>query len=481
MEVAPHARRPEAAERWLQIATFTLLTLAAAAQLMAPPPAPVDDQGTRPPSAEVELQGRYLLGLHTLGAGGGPQLSQGLDALLDAANSPPERLRLTALAVAIGNREWAEARIDEARVAIADGELSAAAVAPFERLIAPEVPAPGVPDIEGVASGQPIPGDIAATLAEEHGWFGELTTALARGESQAVRSAALRTAAALFGLAILGLAVLAAGTGLSVFAYSKWRSGALSSGYRRDTETGDAGPIDPSPDGWPGAAGGEDRTPYLETVLLAIIGLQVLGAVAVIAMGGIDSATSSRWPLLINWLLLPVLMWPLARGHSRPSFTSAIGWHRGRGPLVEIGCGLLGYVSAAPLLIFGFLCSAFVASFLDTPPHHPILDWVQGAGWLELALVVSVAVLWAPVVEESLFRGVFYHYLRGRSGPVLSALVVSLAFAAIHPQGWAGIPFLISLAVTLALVREWRGSLIAPMTVHLVHNGLVMTLLLTIS
>ncbi|MEO1084927.1 MAG: CPBP family intramembrane glutamic endopeptidase [Acidobacteriota bacterium] len=121
-----------------------------------------------------------------------------------------------------------------------------------------------------------------------------------------------------------------------------------------------------------------------------------------------------------------------------------------------------------------------VAGVLDQPPHHPILDWVQGAGWVELGLLASVAVLWAPVVEESLFRGVFYHYLRGRSGPVLSAFLVSLAFAAIHPQGLAGIPFLISLAMTLAFVREWRGSLIAPITVHLLHNGLVMTLLFSL-
>jgi membrane protease YdiL (CAAX protease family) len=60
---------------------------------------------------------------------------------------------------------------------------------------------------------------------------------------------------------------------------------------------------------------------------------------------------------------------------------------------------------------------------------------------------------------------------------VISILVVSLVFAAIHPQGLLGIPALAAIAVGLALMREWRGSLIAPMVMHGCSNGIVITLM----
>jgi hypothetical protein len=88
----------------------------------------------------------------------------------------------------------------------------------------------------------------------------------------------------------------------------------------------------------------------------------------------------------------------------------------------------------------------------------------DGWVWLQLVLVASVA---APVVEETMFRGVFYRHLREatrRFAPALSvlasALVSSLLFAVIHPQGWPGVPLLTGLALAFALAREWRGSLV---------------------
>ena len=41
-----------------------------------------------------------------------------------------------------------------------------------------------------------------------------------------------------------------------------------------------------------------------------------------------------------------------------------------------------------------------------------------------------------------------------------AALVNSLIFAAIHPQGIIGIPLLTTLAVGFSLTRQWRGSLL---------------------
>ena len=58
-----------------------------------------------------------------------------------------------------------------------------------------------------------------------------------------------------------------------------------------------------------------------------------------------------------------------------------------------------------------------------------------------------------------------------------SAIVVSLIFAAIHPQGWTAIPVLATIAMSLAVIREQRSSLIGAMTAHALNNGLAMALL----
>jgi len=48
----------------------------------------------------------------------------------------------------------------------------------------------------------------------------------------------------------------------------------------------------------------------------------------------------------------------------------------------------------------------------------------------------------------------------------------------VHPQGWIAVPALSAIAMVLAALREWRGSLIAPMAAHALSNFIVLTLAL---
>ena len=470
----PHP--PVFSERLLVAFAAALLLLSAAAQWLVPPPA--EETGTpallleRNP--ELEWQGRYLLGLDQLLRLAGQdraQLQASLETIISSTPGPVDRLRLAALAVALEEPDQAAELVNSVR-----GELDETTISPFDALLAH----PGVESVDketvgtaeealGAESVQTEPEDTATPSPEEleaaHGFYGELVVAATAGDLQAPRQASLRFALLVFAGAVAGVLALLIGSILSTVAYLRWRDGRLQSAYRREV----AAPIDQDP---------ALRTAYLETFILAILAMQVLGVIVALAMPA-DEGTP-RWPLLLNWLLLPVMLWPLTRGLDRRAVLAGLGWTRGRGLIVEMCCGFIGYIAAAPLLVLGFLASALVARSLDRPPHHPILDWVQGAGALDLALIVSIAALWAPIVEESLFRGAFFHYLRARWGPLSSAFTVSVAFAALHPQGLAGLPFLISLAVALAMIREWRGSLIAPITVHLIHNSLVMGLLLSL-
>ena len=77
-----------------------------------------------------------------------------------------------------------------------------------------------------------------------------------------------------------------------------------------------------------------------------------------------------------------------------------------------------------------------------------------------------------------MFRGLLFHHLRRRWSWALSAVLVSAIFALLHPQGWVAVPALGAIAMVLAALREWRGSLIAPMAAHAFSNFLVLTLAL---
>ena len=59
-------------------------------------------------------------------------------------------------------------------------------------------------------------------------------------------------------------------------------------------------------------------------------------------------------------------------------------------------------------------------------------------------------------------------------------MIVALLFAAIHPQGWVGVPVLTGIAMSFAFIREWRGSIVAPVVAHALNNGAVTLLLVLI-
>src|SRR5436309_1231182 len=124
-----------------------------------------------------------------------------------------------------------------------------------------------------------------------------------------------------------------------------------------------------------------------------------------------------------------------------------------------------------PLLVVGVLLVIFLMNWQRgqaedhfgpvSRPEHPATEWVARADWwgrLQILLLASVA---APLVEETMFRGVLYRHLREASVRLgkawsmgISATVVSFLFAVIHPQGLVAVPALMALAYGFTLLRE---------------------------
>lgn len=193
------------------------------------------------------------------------------------------------------------------------------------------------------------------------------------------------------------------------------------------------------------------------------------------------------------------LLWPLLRGVRWKDFRRSLGLHRGRGIWREIGAGIFGYTGVIAIASIGIFLTLILtavvglvgAHFADPEslsqgaemagepgPHtHPIVGWVYTGGWGQRLFCLFLAAGFAPVFEELFFRGALHRYLRGRFHFFASALLTGLIFAALHPQGWMGVPALAAIGIGFSLLREWRDSLIGPMVAHSLNNGILVTML----
>ena len=220
------------------------------------------------------------------------------------------------------------------------------------------------------------------------------------------------------------------------------------------------------------------RTLLLEAFLLFLVSFIVVS----IAAGLIQNAIGADLQPFLIWLMLLTPFWPLLRGMSWSELHLALGWHANgkgmTGAIKEAGLGIVAYLAGLPI-VFGFaMISAILVFFTQSEPSHPAATEAMNADlWTAIKLFV-LASLWAPIVEETVFRGLLYYNMRKWLSPVISALAVAFIFAIIHPQGLALVPALMGLAVVFALIREWRGSMIGPMVAHGVHNAFVISLII---
>jgi membrane protease YdiL (CAAX protease family) len=135
-------------------------------------------------------------------------------------------------------------------------------------------------------------------------------------------------------------------------------------------------------------------------------------------------------------------------------------------------------------LIRGLLWSAgfgiitllvFIALFLfDINPLKPIHVGLPSKS-REIVLFFLVAGIIGPVAEEIFFRGIIYGFFR-RWG-VLAALILSSVMFVLAHSTLSGIPVpQVIGGIIFALAYEKEGSLIVPITIHVLGNMAIFTL-----
>ncbi|MEE2972530.1 MAG: type II CAAX endopeptidase family protein, partial [Planctomycetota bacterium] len=317
--------------------------------------------------------------------------------------------------------------------------------------------------LEAVREGREPPSAAVDELEARLGWYGRLAGSLGDPAAlDAMRAEAGRTVVVLFallgGAGLVGLLGFVGLVVLLVFALT----GRLADRIRPTSHHG----------------------VYAETFAIWLPSLLLLQfVVALVAPPSLVVLASA----VAFFASLLVLAWPVVRGVPWRTVRADIGLPAVR--FRDVPLGIAGYAMSLPLLAVGLLLTlllillATLFSGESPSPSHPAQQALVGGGAWQAVQIFVLATIAAPIVEEIMFRGVLFSHLRGAmrgwhasAGIAVAALISSVIFAAIHPQGLVFIPALAGLGVGFCLCREWTGSLVPAMVAHAVSNGLVLSL-----
>lgn len=132
-------------------------------------------------------------------------------------------------------------------------------------------------------------------------------------------------------------------------------------------------------------------------------------------------------------------------------------------------------LSIIPILIL-FILYLLVQRFLPDATHPAQEEIFAHPTTLNFVIFGLSAVVIAPILEETIFRGLILNSLASRMHPVKAIAISSFLFAAIHPQGIGMWLVLATVGAAAASVHLYSKSLIPSMILHATHNGFLFLL-----
>lgn len=133
-----------------------------------------------------------------------------------------------------------------------------------------------------------------------------------------------------------------------------------------------------------------------------------------------------------------------------------------------VAFGVLGGLGLMGLgLLYEFLLSTSLG-------HAPPSPWVSSAAMSTQAKLVFLLFgsLGAPIAEEIFFRGYLFGKFRAAGYVGFGMIFTAILFGAVHFSDSYNVPGICLFGVCLAWLYHRTGSLLAPITAHVVNNGL---------
>lgn len=381
-----------------------------------------------------------------------------LDELDDLVTNRVDRVRVAMVAGELIGPQAALTRLDILATEVEAGGHLAGDIDWLQRWYKEKAASLDAPQ-SAVSSNAAVTQEAIDAIIDRHGWFAKLAFSWGKPASDPLRWEVISGGESfvvfsmwyLIGLAILGLAGLVLLIGWLVAAAR----------HALDFEMDS--PSAPS-------------QVYYETFGIFCL-VFIFGVMFSVAVLGETSPIALIVNQVLMWACASAVLWPRLRGVPRMEFTSDMGLNAGAGFGREILVGLAAFAVCIPFkfllaLIIGAIAGMFGST--EDPVGAPMYEEPLSNSWVLVVIAALGSVVWAPFVEECLFRGTLQTALRSRLGPAASILLSSVAFGAVHPYSIDGILNIVALGVMFGILREWRGSLIAPITLHALHNGAIM-------
>lgn len=170
-------------------------------------------------------------------------------------------------------------------------------------------------------------------------------------------------------------------------------------------------------------------------------------------------------------LLTIGIVWLVTTRAGKFPFWETLGWNWGK----KFGF----WASVAVGIGFFLLASLIVSSFGET--ENDLMKILRSSRSAVYA-TAFLATFTAPLVEETVYRGVMYSAFRRTLGSAGSVALVTLLFALVHvPQyypSYGVILAILLLSLVLTTVRAWTGNLLPCVVIHTVFNGIQSIILL---
>jgi len=104
------------------------------------------------------------------------------------------------------------------------------------------------------------------------------------------------------------------------------------------------------------------------------------------------------------------------------------------------------------------------------PPQELIQIFHRGGSPAAITALVICAIVLAPIVEEIIFRGGIYSFLKSQATPVWAQLISATLFALMHGNLLSFLPLML-IGMLLARIYERSGNIVVPICFHACFNG----------
>lgn len=205
-------------------------------------------------------------------------------------------------------------------------------------------------------------------------------------------------------------------------------------------------------------------------IVLALLNLQL---VLVVLSFVFRNAPPFLW-LVLNTIffhmagLVIILLFLRAR---RLTWRQAFGLEA-RSTFKHAALGVGFYLAAFPILVFSNALYELWLSSTDVQITEQQITFLftESHTWVARIVLLGVALVIAPVAEETFFRGLGIPLIAKKWGIGPAVFLTSVVFAALHFHVPSFLPlFVISTGFSLAYI--YSGSLLVPIVMHAVFNG----------